>query len=55
MSHLLKHLKVISIIKNELDGCLHDYSDNGKFRKTDVIYVTVQLIDLSSTAKCLKY
>lgn len=54
MSHLLKHLKVISIIKNELDGC-HDYSDNGKFMKTDVIYVTVQLIDLSSTAKCLKY
>lgn len=31
---------------NELDGG-HDYSENGKFKKTDVIYVTVQPIDLS--------
>lgn len=33
------------MIKNELDGC-HDYTDNSKFKKTNVIYVTVQLIDL---------
>ena len=39
---------------NELDGG-HDYSENGKFKKTDVIYVTVQPIDLSWAAKCLKY
>ena len=45
ISHLLKHLKVILIIKNELDGC-HDYTDNSKFKKTNVIHVTVQLIDL---------
>lgn len=36
MLYLLKYLKVILIIKNELDGC-YDYSDNGKFMKIDVI------------------